>query len=178
MSATEHWLRGPVDGIDPLLQPAAHALLQSLDDVQGAVDGLLPEELALRPGGCASLAFHLRHLAGSTDRLFTYARGESLRPEQREALRAESQADPMATAPALVEMVRHAYMAALEQLRSTPASALLDKREVGREGLPSNVLGLLFHAAEHAQRHTGQVIATAKVVRGLRLGSAEARHAD
>lgn len=178
MSATEHWLRGPVDGIDALLQPVAHALLQSLDDVQGAVDGLRPEELELRPGGGASLAFHLRHLAGSTDRLFTYARGESLRTDQREALRGESAPDPTASAPELVGRVREAYQVALTQLRATPSSALLDRRDVGRERLPSNVLGLLFHAAEHAQRHTGQIIATAKVVRGLRLISAEARHAD
>jgi uncharacterized damage-inducible protein DinB len=162
--ATEHWLRGPVPGIEPILQPAAHALLQCLDDVQAAIAGLSPEEFARSPGGAASVAFHLRHLSGSIDRLFTYARGEPLDTAQREALRREQSAE--APDPAsLMSALRATIDAALAQLRATPASGLLAPREVGRARLPSTVLGLLFHAAEHAQRHTGQIVATAKVVR-------------
>ena len=163
--ATEHWLRGPVPGIDPLLQPTAHALLQCLDDVTAAIAGLSPEELAHSPGGAAPVAFHLRHLSGSIDRLFTYARGEPLDDAQREGLRREQLAEPPDPA-SLLSALRATIDAALEQLRATPAAELLVPREVGRARLPSTVMGLLFHAAEHAQRHTGQIIATAKIVRG------------
>lgn len=169
MSAPEHWLRGPVPGVDPRLQPAAHAFLQAREDASQAVQGLTAAELALRPGGAASIAFHLRHLAGSTDRLCTYARGEALSDAQRAALAREQTAE---SEPDLEELLRdlHAAIdAALSQLAATPPEALLEPREVGRARLPSNVLGLLTHAAEHAQRHTGQIIATAKIVRGLRL---------
>lgn len=168
MSAPEHWLRGPIPGIPPLLQPAAHALRQVLDDVEGAVAGLTPAELARSPGGAASLAFHLRHLAGSTDRLFTYARGESLSEAQRDCLRAEQEVNPNPDAGTLLAAVRATIDSALAQLAATSPSDLLAPREVGRARLPSTVLGLLFHAAEHAQRHTGQIIATARMVRGSR----------
>lgn len=178
MSSLEHWQRGPVEGIGPLLQPAAHALLQALDDVAVAVRGLTTGEVSLSPGGAASLAFHLRHLAGSTDRLFTYARGESLSAGQREALRREQSTEGTVSAEALLDEFRRTVVACLGQLRATRESTLLERREVGRQRIPSNVLGLLFHAAEHAQRHAGQVVATARIVRGLQLVGGEARHPD
>lgn len=172
MSAPEHWLRGAIPGIEPLLQPAAHALRQVLDDVEAAVAGLTPGELARSPGGAASLAFHLRHLAGSTDRLFTYARGASLSEAQREMLRAEQTPEAAPDVDALLTALRATIDAAQAQLRATSSSVLLTPREVGRARLPSTVIGLLFHAAEHAQRHTGQIIATARIVRGTRAAPA------
>jgi hypothetical protein len=54
---------------------------------------------------------------------------------------------------------------ALNQLRRTPVESLGAAREVGRAKLPSTVLGLLFHAAEHTSRHVGQLITTLKIVR-------------
>jgi uncharacterized damage-inducible protein DinB len=166
MSQPEPWLRGPVPGVPPLLMPAAHALLQSQQDVQRMADGLDAEQLWARPGGAASVGFHLVHLAGALDRLLTYARGEQLSQAQMAALRAEaSPADPRPTADETLRVVDAAIERALEQLRATDQASLLDAREVGRQRLPSNVLGLLFHAAEHTQRHAGQVIATAQVVR-------------
>lgn len=173
MSAPEHWLRGPVAGIDPRLQPAAHAFLQARDDAIRAVAGLTPPELAMTPGGAASIAFHLRHLAGSIDRLCTYARGEPLSDAQRDALRREQEPDPAPDLDALVRGVEGAIAAALAQLAATPSHDILAPRAVGRARLPSNVLGLLTHAAEHAQRHTGQIIATAKIVRGLARAAVE-----
>lgn len=167
MSAPEHWLRGPIPGIPAYLQPAAHALRQVRDEVEQAVSGLSASQLTMTPGGAASLAFHLRHLAGSIDRLGTYARGESLTEAQRALLRAESSTDEAPDVGTLLQGVRHAIDAALAQMAATPPESLLTAREVGRARLPSTVLGLLFHLAEHAQRHTGQIIATAKVVRGL-----------
>jgi uncharacterized damage-inducible protein DinB len=164
VAATEAWLRGPVAGIDAFLQPAAHALLHAREDLARAVEGLDREALWARPGGAAPVGFHLRHIAGSLDRLFTYARGEALTEAQRKAAGAEVTA-PEEDAAALVAAAQAAIDRALDQLRSTPRERLLDARGVGRAQLPSTVLGLLYHGAEHAQRHTGQAIATAKAAR-------------
>jgi uncharacterized damage-inducible protein DinB len=159
----EPWLRGPVEGVPPLLQPAAHALLHVREDVTASLGGLTPEQLSARPGGAAPIAYHVRHIAGSLDRLLTYARGEGLSPAQLDALKAES-GSSATTAGELTATLDAAIETALSQLRGTPAETLLDAREVGRARLPSTVLGLLFHAAEHAQRHAGQVATTARVV--------------
>lgn len=160
----EAWLRGPLEGVDPYLMPAAHALVQSREDLAQAVGGLGLDALQKRPGGAASLSFHLRHVAGAIDRLLTYARGEALSDAQRAVAGAEAR-ESDADGTALVAQAQAAIDVALAQLRSTPRESLLDPRPVGRAALPSTVLGLLFHVAEHTQRHTGQVIATAKVVR-------------
>ena len=165
--AQEAWLRGPVRGVDPWLMPAAHALVQVRVDLAAAVEGLSSAQLAARPGGAASLEFHLRHLAGSIDRLLTYARGEALSEPQRRAAAAEATPSGSLDPAALLAGLSNAVDGALAQLRATDPKTLLEPRAVGRAALPSNVLGLLFHAAEHAQRHTGQAIATAKVVRAL-----------
>jgi uncharacterized damage-inducible protein DinB len=162
----EVWLRGPIEGIDGHLQPAAHALLQSVEEVKSLMSDFPPDLLWERPGGVASVGFHLRHLAGVVDRLFTYARGESLNDEQRRALAEEGH--PSAAPADVAEMVasfRDCVDAAVEQLRRTPTDSLLATREVGRARLPSTVLGLVFHAAEHTQRHVGQLLVTARVLR-------------
>ena len=169
-SAPEAWLRGPVAGIDPYLLPAAHGLIQVREDLARAAAGLTREQLWARPGGAASVGFHVRHVAGSIERLLAYARGESLTEAQREAARAEKEPDPTVDGERLVAGAAESIERALAQMRATPREALLEPRSVGRAALPSTVLGLLFHLAEHAQRHTGQVIATAKAVRGTGLG--------
>jgi hypothetical protein len=162
----EVWLRGPVAGIPPLLQPVAHALLQAVEDVHRAVDPLAVDHLWARPGEAAPVGFHVRHAAGSLDRLFTYARGEELSPEQRTYLAGEADSgSPPAEAASLAQAFERQVDRALEQLRATPESTLLDARGVGRLQLPSTVLGLLFHAAEHTQRHVGQIVTTAKIAR-------------
>lgn len=164
----EPWLRGPVPDIPPLLQPAAHALLLAVEDVRRTVAPLSSALLWFRPAGAPSVGFHVRHAAGSLDRLLTYARGESLTPEQRAFLASEAEpGDPPAPASRLVRDFEHQVERALAQLRATPESTLLEPRGVGRLNLPSTVLGLLFHAAEHTQRHVGQIVTTAKIVRGL-----------
>jgi uncharacterized damage-inducible protein DinB len=164
-SLPEVWLRGPVAEIPPLLQPVAHALLQAVEDVRLAVEPLSAAHLWARPGEAASVGFHVRHAAGSLDRLFTYARGEVLSPEQRTYLAAESEPEaPPVEASVLALAFERQVERALEQLRATPESTLCDARGVGRLQLPSTVLGLLFHAAEHTQRHVGQIVTTAKIV--------------
>ena len=165
----EAWLRGPIEGVDPYLIPVAHALLQAGDDVQRAVGGLTVDELWARPGGAASIGFHLEHIAGATDRLLTYARGEALSEEQFRALKAEGDpGEPRAGATELVGATLAALETAMTQLRRTSPATLLEEREVGRSRLPTTVLGLLFHAGEHATRHTGQIITTARIVRARR----------
>lgn len=165
----EPWLRGAVAGIPTLLQPAAHAFIMSIEDCEAAVRDLPPDLLWVEHAGAASVGFHLRHLAGATDRLLTYARGETLSSVQKSALMSErAPGDPLPSAADLLSSWRTGVDRALAQLAATPESALLDFRGVGRGQLPSNVLGLLFHAAEHASRHTGQVVTTAKILRAAR----------
>lgn len=166
-SQPEVWLRGPVPGIAPLLQPIAHALLAAREEVEAIAADLPGEILWTRPGGVACAGFHLQHIAGVLDRLFTYARGESLHDGQRAALREEADPGPAPpTLEQLLDRLRRQVDLALEQLRATEEADLTRPREVGRARLPSNTFGLLMHAAEHSQRHVGQLLVTVTVQRG------------
>ena len=160
----EVWLRGPLPDVPALLQPAAHSLLQSLEEMGRLLPGLGDAALRARPGGAASVAYHVVHAAGSLDRLTTYARGEALSEMQLAALALEGAVDD---APAdggeLLAHFEATVERALAQLRATDPATLGEARPVGRRGLPSTVLGLLFHAAEHTQRHAGQAATTARV---------------
>lgn len=160
----EHWLRGPVDGIPALLQPAAHAILQTRDEVRHGLEAF-PESLMWeRPEGVASVAFHLQHIAGVLDRIYTYARGEQLNQLQLDYMLAEGKEKEDIRLDDLLAHLDTQVEKALEQLRNTRESDLLTPRAVGRKQLPSDVIGLLFHGADHTQRHTGQLLVTAKVV--------------
>jgi hypothetical protein len=165
-SLPEVWLRGAVEGYPAELQPAVHALMQAVEDVEAAVTPLSVDELWATPGGAASIGFHARHIAGALDRLYSYARGLAISEPQLAYMKAEGvPGDPPAEAATLVNIVRTGVSAALGQLRATPVSELVEVRTVGRKMLPTTVLGLLFHGAEHSARHAGQIITTAKVVR-------------
>jgi uncharacterized damage-inducible protein DinB len=161
----EVWLSGPVEGVSPILMPVAHALLQAVADIEKVIEDLTVEELWTKPNGAPSVGFHLLHIAGSVDRLLTYSLGESLTENQFAELAGETKAADSASAQMLAANTIKRIQSALDALRSTPDEILLDKREVGREKLPSNVFGLLFHIAEHTQRHVGQAITTATIVR-------------
>lgn len=161
----EYWLRGPLPQVPPLLQPVAHALLQARDEVaalmQNADDNLLWE----KPSGAASVGFHLQHLSGVLDRLFTYAKGHPLTPGQLQQLAEEGKGeDSKLSSRQLVQAFWQQVENALEQLRSTDETTLTEVRAVGRAALPSTVLGLLMHAAEHTMRHTGQLLVTVRVL--------------
>lgn len=170
MSQPEAWLRGPLKGVDALLMPAAHALVQAGEDLEQAASDLTVEELWVKPGGAASLGFHLGHIAGSIDRLLTYARGEQLRQSQRQAIPLEGQpGDPPVKPATLIREAQAAIERALAAIRRTPKESLFEPRTIGRKALPTKVIGLMFHIAEHTQRHTGQVITTTKILRGLGL---------
>ena len=168
MNRPEVWLRGPVDAILVESMPIAHALLQAEEDIEQVTKDVTSSELWLSPGGAASIGFHIRHVAGSLDRLFTYARGERLNDKQKSWLVSEK--NPVQLDLNLDDLKKDFSIivaAALAQLRSTPANMLYEPRYVGRAKLPSTVSGLLFHAAEHTTRHVGQIITTLKVIRGL-----------
>jgi hypothetical protein len=169
---TEVWLRGSLEDtadIPPLLRPVAHALLQAAEDVRRVVSPLSPEDLWARPGDAPSVGFHVRHAAGSLDRLLTYARGEALSVAQKAFLAGEAEpGDSPPLAVELSEAFERQVGRALAQLRGTSEAMLLEPRGVGRLQLPSNVIGLLVHAAEHTQRHVGQILTTARIVRGLK----------
>jgi uncharacterized damage-inducible protein DinB len=162
---TEAWLRGPVAGVDPLLMPAVHALMHAREEIEASAPSLTVEQLWTRPGGSASVGFHIRHIANSIDRMLTYARGGDLDERQWAALRAESTPgkEPVA---ALIDELQHAIDRAIAVMRATPTPKLHEKRTVGRKALPTTVFGILFHIGEHSARHAGQVVTLSKVVRG------------
>ncbi len=162
----EAWLRGPVPGVSTSLQPVAHALVQALEDVERLAGTLPPERLWKGPGAAAPVGFHLRHMAGSLDRLLTYARGEGLSEMQREALLREREVSGGPDAEALLASFRATVESALDQLRATREDELDDLRTVGRAALPSSVRGLLHHAGEHTARHAGQVSTTVLALQG------------
>ena len=165
MASTEWWQRGPVDGVPAVLQPVAHILLQVRESVDELVQGLSDVEWNARPAGVASSAFHVRHMAGVIDRLFTYARGETLSSEQFVAMRAESEPLSADDAPAALGALLAPVDAAVAELKTIDVATLGDFRPVGRARLPSTVIGCLVHGAEHAMRHVGQLSVTARVVR-------------
>jgi hypothetical protein len=148
----EVWLRGPVEGYPAELQPAVHALLQAMEDVEATLTPLALDEIWAT--------------AGALDRLLTYARGQALSEAQIVYMKAEGvPGEPAADAAELFGLVRSGINAALGQLRATPVTELGEARTVGRKQMPTTVRGLLFHAAEHCTRHAGQMITTSKVVR-------------
>lgn len=164
MMTPETWLRGPLPEVPPLLQPVAHALLQARDEVNDLMSNFLDERLWNRPAGLASTGFHLQHLTGVLDRLLTYARNEPLTARQLAYLSAEGKAVDGLTSAALVDAFNEQVERALAQIRETDEATLTHFRGVGRAGLPSTVLGLLVHSAEHTMRHLGQLIVTVRVV--------------
>lgn len=165
MARTEWWQRGPVEGVPALLQPVAHILLQVRESVDELVAGLTEAEWNARPGGVASAAFHVRHIAGVIDRLFTYARGEALTPAQLAAIRTEGDPIVLGEVNAALQALSDRVETAVEALRATDVGTLGDFRGVGRAQLPSTVIGCLVHGAEHAMRHVGQLSVTIRVVR-------------
>ncbi|MEP7348257.1 MAG: DinB family protein [Gemmatimonadaceae bacterium] len=165
MASTEWWQRGPIDGVPAVLQPVAHILLQVRESVGELVAQLTEREWNARPAGVASPAFHVRHISGVIDRLFTYARGDALSAEQFTAMRTEGEHLPASDVNTVLETLSAQVEAALSVLRTVPEETLADFRGVGRAQLPSTVLGCLVHGAEHAMRHVGQLSVTTRIVR-------------
>jgi len=165
MANTEWWQRGPVEGVPALLQPIAHILLQVDESAGELVENLTELQWNARPGGVASPAFHVRHMSGVIDRLFTYARGEKLSPEQFAAIRSEGESLNVGDVATVMAALHSRIDAAVAELRTIDVSTLGDFREVGRSRLLSTVIGCLTHGAEHAMRHIGQLSVTTRIAK-------------
>jgi len=163
MQEPEVWLRGPIAGVPALLQPVAHSLLQCREELERLLAGLTADEIWRVHPNAASVGYHVLHAIGSLDRLMTYARGAGLSEAQMQVLKQESQPDPDLGAGDLLAAFDAAVERALDQIRGTSDGILTDVRHVGRARLPSTVIGLLFHAAEHTQRHAGQALTTRRL---------------
>jgi uncharacterized damage-inducible protein DinB len=165
----EPWLRGTLPEVDPVQRAVLHALELAKEDLQKWCGDLSDEELNACAGAAAPVAFHLRHIARSTDRLLTYAENQSLRPEQITAMKQEL--DPGATRAALFAELHSSLQSAAERILAIPPGRLAEPRAVGRQQLPTTVAGLVIHVADHTQRHVGQGITTAKIIKSRRAST-------
>jgi len=164
----EPWLRGTLTDVAAVPRAVLHALELAKEDLLRWCGGLNDQELNARPDGIASVAFHIRHIARSFDRLLSYAAGEQLNNEQIAALKTELDAD--ATRADLFSELEAAVERSAARIRRLDADRLGDARVVGLKRLPTTVGGLLVHVADHTQRHVGQAITTAKIVTARRGG--------
>ncbi len=159
----EPWLRGPIPGVHPLVAPILFAFQQAREDLALHTVRLTREQLWIAPPGSGSVGFHLRHIGGSTDRLMTYLQGLELTSEQLVTLRSE--ADPQNTSrEELLAEMDGAFRRAEAIVRALDPATLAEPRTVGRKRLPTTVIGLLTHIAEHTQRHIGLAIGSARAV--------------
>jgi uncharacterized damage-inducible protein DinB len=161
----EPWLRGPISDLDPLVAPLLYAFQQAREDLRTHTSGLTTQQIWATPHSLGSVGFHISHIAGSTDRLITYLQGKQLSEAQMTALHAEHQ--PGASLDELLGALDSSFQHAEAVVRALNAANLTEPREVGRKRLPTTVIGLLTHIAEHTQRHVGQAIGAAKLARHL-----------
>jgi len=162
----EPWLRGTHAEVPAAGRAVLHALDLALDDLTRWTAGLADAEVHSQPLGLPSVAFHLRHIARSTDRILSYAEGKQLSPEQLSALKAEQTGEE--TLAELLAEVEASFSNAAERVRILATADLDTPRGVGRKQLPTSVGGALIHVADHTQRHVGQVVTTAKVLKAMR----------
>lgn len=162
----EPWLSGSYTDVPAVARAVLHALDMASDDLAKWTEGLTDAELHANPLGLTSVAYHLKHLARSADRLLTYAEGGQLSPLQLEALKAEDTGSE--TLAQILAEVEAAFSQAAERIRTLATAELGTARSVGRKQLPTTIGGALVHVADHTQRHVGQVVTTAKVLKALR----------
>ena len=151
----EPWLRGPIPDVDPLIAPVLYAFIQAREDLAHFTAGLTTERL-----WATKIGFHIRHISRSTDRLMTYLQGRQL------AARQFGEGEPGASREELLAEMDEVFQHAESVVRAIDPSILREPREVGRQRLPTTVIGLLTHIAEHTQRHVGQAIILANGARG------------
>ncbi|WP_010228951.1 DinB family protein [Gillisia marina] len=165
MIQPEYWLRGKIENIPDILQPVAHSLMQSKEELRSYMKDFPDEILWEKPAERASVGFHLQHLFGVLDRLLTYAKNEKLSEEQFLYFKNEGIANSSIISENLVKNFEDKVMEAIALLEKVLPSTLTEFRGVGRKQMPSTVIGILFHAAEHTQRHIGQLLVTVSVVK-------------
>jgi hypothetical protein len=162
----EPWLRGPLPDVDPLLSPVLFSFQQAREDLARHTAGLTRGQIWFRAPGSGSVGFHLRHIAGSTDRLMTYLEQRELSDAQMADIRSEDTPGD-ADRDALLQELDRAFRRAEQVVRRLDPAVLREPRTVGRKRLPTTVIGLLTHIAEHTQRHVGLAIAAARSAKGL-----------
>ena len=160
----EVWLRGPIDNIPALSQPVAHALLQAREEVNSMMVDFPEKLLWNKVVGMASVGFHLQHLTGVLDRLFTYAAGNKLNEKQLDFLAKEGKDRAFGLEELLASFNKQVDLS-LIALSNINEQTLTEHRGVGRADLPSTVIGLLVHSAEHTMRHAGQLLVTVNVLK-------------
>jgi uncharacterized damage-inducible protein DinB len=158
----EPWLRGTLTDVAPVQRAVLHALELAKEDLHRWCADLTDEQLNARPADIAPVAFHIRHIGRATDRLLTYAEGNPLSSDQISAMKAELAPD--ATRDQLFAELNQSLETAAARIREFSEEALNQARTVGRQRMPTTVAGLVVHVADHAQRHVGQAITTAKIV--------------
>jgi len=159
----EPWLRGTLTDVPPIQRAILHALEMSKEDMERWCGELTAQEFNARPAEIAPVAFHIRHIARSMDRLLTYAEGKSLTLEQIAAMKSET--NPGACVDEVFAELRQALQSAAARIRAFAVEDLVRSRAIGRQQMPTTLGGLLVHVADHTQRHVGQAITTAKIVR-------------
>jgi uncharacterized damage-inducible protein DinB len=165
----EPWLRGTLTDVPAVQRAVLHALELAAEDLECWCCALTDDELNVRRSNIPPVAFHIRHIARSMDRLLTYAEGNALSTEQIGLMKSEL--NPGATRDEVFAELKSALERSAERIRSFSPDDLSESRTVGRQQMPTTVGGLLVHFADHTQRHVGQAITTAKIVKGYR-GSA------
>jgi uncharacterized damage-inducible protein DinB len=167
----EPWLRGTHSDVPAVGRAVLHAFDLALDDLTKWTEGLTDDEVHAKPLELPSVAFHLRHLARSTDRLLTYAEGGQISADQLGLLKTEQSGtegrEPETLAELLAE-VEVSFSNAEDRVRVLATADFNTFRGVGRKQLPTSIGGALVHVADHTQRHVGQVVTTAKVLKALR----------
>jgi uncharacterized damage-inducible protein DinB len=161
----EVWLRGPLPQIPDLLQPVAHALFQAREELELMMIGFPEKKLWNKCYEMASPAFHLQHLAGVLDRLFTYAKEENLSEEQLTYLKKEGIENSEIKVQILLQNFSNQIDKAIDQLKETTNYTLTKTRYIGRLKIPTTQIGLFVHAAEHTMRHIGQLLVTINVLK-------------
>lgn len=168
----EPWLRGTLTEVPPVARAVLHALQLAQEDIAHWCGSLTTEELHATPFGLTPVAFHIRHIGRSLDRLLTYAEGHQLSVPQKAALNVEL--EPGADASLIFQEFSMACEEAILRIHALATTDPGQERGVGRKALPTTVGGLLVHCADHTQRHTGQAVTTAKLLLALR--EAESSH--
>ena len=166
LPATEPWMRGTHGEIPAPARAVLHALELTVEDVRRAIADLTPDEFHLRPHGLNPIVFHLRHTARSTDRLLSYAEGRQLTAEQLALLKSEKEIE--GSPEELMAEFEAAMQDAASRVTALATTNLEEPRGIGRKQLPTTVGGAMIHVADHAQRHCGQLVTTAQLIRAMR----------
>ncbi|HEY5382777.1 MAG TPA: DinB family protein [Acidobacteriaceae bacterium] len=159
----EPWMRGTHGELDVVRRAVVHALELAEGDIAKWCGALSDGEMFRRLDELAPVAFHLRHIARSLDRLLTYAEDRMLNAGQLVEMKTELEEG--GSAADVLREFREGVVRAKERVRAFAPQSYASERGIGRKRLPTTVGGILIHCAEHTARHVGQAITTTKLVK-------------